>query len=538
MKEILILDCTLRDGGYVNNNNFGYDNISKIISALNKSKIDIIECGYIKDDKKKYSKDVTEYKSYEIFKEDQKENLNKNKKYTLMLLGEKYNIYNLPKSKSKNNIIRMTFHKKSINKALEYANIIHEKGYKLFIQPTVTKDYADDEIINFIKEVNAIKPYCVGIVDTFGEMTKKDVLRLCDIYDKYLNRDILVGFHAHNNLQLAFSNAITFINKMIDKRSVIIDTSIYGMGRGAGNLPTELLVSYLNDNYDKKYNIDPLLRIADEVICKIKDEYNWGYSLEYYLSAVNSIHPSYVINFMNRKTLNTQDISKLLNLISYDKKKEYNEKYADELYNMYNNNHVDDKKAYAKLKKIISGKKVLLIGPGLSIKKYKSKIEELLSDKEIVSISVNNKLMFKTDYIFISNKKRYENLKRNKHDKIIITSNIKKKSHDEIVFDYKKSLSKEIEISDNSFLVILNIVSNITDSVLLAGFDGFSVGKDKNYYDSNIQFILDKNYAMELNEFIKKNLKEYMKKMKIETITPSMYIRRKNENNSNNTRKI
>ena len=85
MKEILILDCTLRDGGYVNDNNFGYENISKIIKALNNSKVDIIECGYIKDDMKNYSQDITEYTSFDSFQEEQKDSLKSTKKYQALV---------------------------------------------------------------------------------------------------------------------------------------------------------------------------------------------------------------------------------------------------------------------------------------------------------------------------------------------------------------------------------------------------------------------------------------------------------------------
>ena len=355
-------------------------------------------------------------------------------------------------------------------------------------------------------------------------MREKDIIYYTNLFDKYLDNEILIGFHAHNNLQLAFSNAIAFIKKMSGKRSIIIDTSIFGMGRGAGNLPTELLLSYLNENYDKKYNIEPLLKIVDSVLSKIKEEHNWGYSLEYYLSAIHSIHPSYVINFMNRKTLNTNDINKLLNSISYDKKTEYNSSYADELYNSFNSNRINDEKSYIKLKEIIGNKKILLIGPGPTILKYKSKIEKILNDKNYITISINNKTSYKTDYLFISNKNRYENIKMDANDKVIITSNIKNKSSNEIIFDYNKSLSRQIDISDNSLLVFLNIISNITKEVLIAGFDGYSTNKNENYYDDSIQFILDKNYALNLNNFIKKNIKEYQKKMCIKSLTPSIYI--------------
>lgn len=538
MGSIKILDCTLRDGGYVNNNNFGFKNISRIIQALNDSKVDFIEVGYIKDTKDEYSSDVTEWITFKSLEKEQKKYLNKDGNYTLMLLGEEYYIDNLPPATSSNQIIRMSFHKKSVNKALHYAKIIKDLGYKLFLQPTVTIGYSNNELVEMLKAINEINPYCVAIVDTFGEMREKDVVRLSKCFDKYLNKNIMIGFHAHNNLQLAFSNAIAFIQSLHKKRVIVIDTSIYGMGRGAGNLPTELVANYLNENYHTTYKIEPLLKVVDNVISKIKDEHNWGYSLEYYLSAIHSVHPSYIINFMRRKTLNTCDINELINLMSNDKKTEYNEEYANELYNTFNDNTIDDQESYNLLKKKVKNKTILLIGPGISIKKYQPEIESLLKDKSILSISVNNKLIFKTDYIFISNKKRYETISKEPNDKIIITSNIKNKSNNEIVFDYKKSLSKEVGVSDNSLLVLLNIISNVTDSVILAGFDGFYTDKNKNFYDSNIEFILDKNYALNLNNFIRKNIKEYMKKITIKTITPSIYMRRKNEDNSDNSSKI
>lgn len=174
MTDIKVLDCTLRDGGYVNNNTFGYKNIGRIIDAINESKIEIIECGYFKDSEDSYSKDITEYTFFKDFKEKHSSHL-KDKEYTLMLLGEEYKIENLPKANNNQDVIRMSFHKKSVDKALRYAKIIQDKGYKLFLQPTVTIGYEDDELIDLLKRVNEINPYCVAIVDTFGQMREKDV---------------------------------------------------------------------------------------------------------------------------------------------------------------------------------------------------------------------------------------------------------------------------------------------------------------------------------------------------------------------------
>lgn len=522
MGQIKILDCTLRDGGYVNSNHFGYRNIGKIINALNESGIDFIESGYIKDTKESYSEDITEWDSFSSFKKEQKTALKKDKNYTLMLLGEEYKIENLPKAKGKNDIIRMSFHKKSVNKALKYSKEIIKSGYKLFLQPTVTINYTESELKGMLEEINKLKPYCVAIVDTFGEMREKDIISLSKVFDKYLDKKIAIGFHAHNNLQLAFSNAIAFIKQLNETRDIVIDTSIYGMGRGAGNLPTELVANYLNENYNTHYQIEPLLKIVDNVIAKIKSKNNWGYSLEYYLSAINSVHPSYIINFMRRKTLNTVDINELIKLISFDKKTEYNAEYANELYNTYNDNQIDDKESYQKLKEIVKDKTILLIGPGASIKEYQKEILKVKNKKDVISISVNNRLNIETDYLFISNKKRYENMEKRESDKLMITSNIKTNSKSELIFDYQKSLSRLKRVSDNSLLVILNILSQTSKKIVLAGFDGYS--NENNYYNDELSLVFNANYIEELNHFMKESIDEYRRLMDIKTITPSKYL--------------
>ena len=523
MADIKILDCTLRDGGYVNKNNFGYQNIGRIIDALNSRGVEIIECGYFKDTEDNYSSDITEFTSFTDFYNKHKSHLI-DSDYTLMLLGEEYKIENLPKSKNDNEIIRMSFHKKSVDKAIKYARIIQDKGYKLFLQPTVTIGYSDDELIDLINKVNEVNPYCVAIVDTFGQMKAKDVIKLSEIFDKYLNKNIAIGFHAHNNLQLAFSNAVTFLNKLKDKRTLIVDTSIYGMGRGAGNLPTELVINYLNENYNKNYEIEPILKIVDEVISKIKADNDWGYSLEYYLSAVNGIHPSYIISFLERKTLNTTDINELIKMIPDDKKAEYDKNLSEEIYNEYNEKEVDDTISKKQLETLVRDKKVLLIGPGTSIIKYKDKINKALSDENTFSIAINGNDLYYTDASFYSNKKRYEE-KETKDNISILTSNIKiDKAEDELIFDYYKSLSNG-EVRDNSLLIMLNILKDMhVEEIQLVGFDGFTKYSHDNFYKDNKTNVLNDEFINRLNESTKETIKEYSKQVKIKSLTPTKYM--------------
>ena len=521
MGNIMILDCTLRDGGYINDNNFGEKNIKKLIKYLKSAKVDIIECGYLMDNIE-YDKNKTEFLSMK----QAEPLLAPDNSYTLMLLGEKYKIENLPENiGEKIDTIRMSFHKKSLQKAIEYAKKIKEKGYKLFLQPTSIMSYTEEEIKKMLKELNDLDVECIAIVDTFGQMTPEDTRRVTKIFDECLRKNIKIGIHLHNNLQTAFANAITFLDTISENRDVEIDTSLLGMGRGAGNLPTELLANYLNTRYGKKYKLEPLLEASDNIISKIKEEHDWGYSLPYYLSAINGIHPSYIILFLERKTLHSVDINNLIKMISEDKKIEFDREYAEELYRIYNEKSVDDKESRKELEKLVSGKKVVLIGPGRSIINYRDQIKDLLSKDNIFSIAVNGIDLFYTDATFYSNKKRYKEF-RKKSNLTLLTSNIKTdQEENELIFDYSNSLSRESGISDNSLLIILNILKDLNvKEIQLVGFDGFSTNMRDNFYSEERAYLLTEDYIKRLNESTARSLKGYREKIKITSLTPTKYM--------------
>lgn len=335
MSKIMLLDCTLRDGGYVNNHNFGEENIKRIIHYLNQANIDIIECGYLYDN----IEDNNDKTKYNTFKQAEK-NITKNNRYTIMLSGMKYNISNLPKKvNEKIDTIRLAFHRKDIKKAIEYAKEIIKKGYKIYFQPQVIMTYTEKELIDMIKVVNELDVESVSIVDTFGQMTPNDVKEKTLLFDKYLKKSIKIGLHLHNNLQSAFTNAVIFIDTISEDRDIVIDTSLLGMGRGAGNLPTELLANYLNSKYKKEYNMKPILEACDSIISKIKREHEWGYSLPYFLSAINGIHPSYIIYLLDKGVNNSIDINDLIKKIPDSKKEIYDIEYADRIYSIYKKNN-------------------------------------------------------------------------------------------------------------------------------------------------------------------------------------------------------
>lgn len=188
-------------------------------------------------------------------------------------------------------------------------------------QPNRSKPYSDREILELLDVVNSelADAEAFYVVDSFGEMRMGDLNRIVHLVDRNLKPEMTMGFHSHNNLQLSYSNAVTLLQFFSD-RNVIIDSSILGMGKGAGNLNTELFLEHLNLYYGKNYQIGPLLEVIDKVLNTIRAEHYWGYSIEYYLASVNHCTPSYASHFYKKHMLPVEQVAELLSLIAEEKK--------------------------------------------------------------------------------------------------------------------------------------------------------------------------------------------------------------------------
>lgn len=306
--NIKILDCTLRDGGYVNNWEFGYENIQKIISNLSFAKIDYIECGFLKDIE--YNPNVSLFNNFPL-------QFNSIKSALMLNYGD-FELKKILKLKPENIILRVAFKKDKCSEALEYCFELIKNGFKIFINPMNTISYSDCELLKLIEKVNNIKPMTLTIVDTLGQMNKIDTLSMFYLFDKNLDNSISIGYHSHNSLALSFSNVQALLEQKTD-RNVIIDSSLFGIGRGAGNLQTELLSQYLNDNYQKDYDLIPILKTIQEIINPIFSATPWGYSVPYRIAALNSCHPDYVKYLIDRG-VEVEKIDNILKLIPDGKK--------------------------------------------------------------------------------------------------------------------------------------------------------------------------------------------------------------------------
>ena len=305
MNNVKILDCTLRDGGYINDWKFGHNNIKGIINNLVSANIDIVETGFIRN--VEYDKDTSVFTSID----DIKEYITPKKKNVLYAVMIEYHnhVENQiePYDGSSADIIRITFRRKEWEGAKEVVKELMEKGYKVCVQPVGTATYDDQSLLNLLRDVNEIKPYAFYLVDTLGMMYRHDMRKFFYLIDNNLSQDICLGFHSHNNLQMSFANAQEMI-RLNHQRTIIVDSSCYGMGRGVGNLTTELFADYINNNIEQRYSLIPLLNIVDKYLMPIFSEQRWGYDLPYFLSATAKCHPNYAAHLMKKETLGIEKI--------------------------------------------------------------------------------------------------------------------------------------------------------------------------------------------------------------------------------------
>jgi 4-hydroxy 2-oxovalerate aldolase len=335
MSNFKILDCTLRDGGHVNDFNFGEGNIKKIIKGLINSNIDLIELGFLMNGN--HNKNQTLYNTVseaEINLQD----ITTNKEFCLMIRPDWYDINQLEKCTSKVKSIRFAFYQKDLELTLHQARIARNYGYDVYLNPVNVFSYSDAELENILKSLNNFKPKAVSIVDTFGSMLPEDLIKLFKIFSNNLNKDITLGLHLHENLSISLALAIEFIELIGNSRNAIIDSSILGMGRIPGNLCSELIMNYLNIKGIGKYNLSSIYELISDPISEIKNQIPWGYMPAYAITAYLKIHRSYAEYMLEQTRLSLHEMEHILLKIESDEyKDDYNEKLIESLCNEYLN---------------------------------------------------------------------------------------------------------------------------------------------------------------------------------------------------------
>ncbi len=529
MKNIELLDCTLRDGGYVNDWEFGHDNLVILFERLVSSGVDYIEIGFM-DDRRQYDMNRSITPS-SVGMNQLYEGLDKKNAFVVGMID--YGTCDIsliqPQSETIMDGIRVIFKKQKMHEAVAYMKQIKDLGYKVFCQAVSITSYDDDELEELIELVNDLDPYAFSLVDTYGLLHKEQLMHYYNFANIHLNEDIRLGYHAHNNFQLAFANCVELIESADDSRSILIDGTLYGMGKSAGNAPVELLANYMNSHLDKHYHVNQLLEAIDVTIMDIYKKIPWGYNMKFFVSASNDCHPNYVTYLMDKKKLSMSSINHILAKLEGEKKLLYDPDYIESLYLQYQNRECDDAVDFDALKLNLAGKRILLLGPGKRIYTEKEKVYSYIVDNKPIVISINFiPEEYPVDYAFLSNSKRYvaQATKISRKDvKLIATSNVTKaEGCFDYVFSYSKLLDEEALIADNPMIMLIRLLRDMdVESIALAGFDGYEKTALPNYINANMEHTFSKELAQEINEDVRKGMDKLQLSMPVEYITTSLY---------------
>lgn len=301
--ELKVLDCTIRDGGLVNDSKFSDDVVRGVYQACLAAGVDYMEIGY------KNSPERFPAAKFGPWRHCHEEDLRRvvgdhsadktGLKLCVMAdTGGKSDWQKQigPAKDSVLDVIRVACYANEISEALEMLQHATEQGYETFLNIMAISVTAEAEIDTVLERAATSPAGTVVVVDSFGNLYQEQVDALVRRYQKALEgTGKEVGMHAHNNLQLAFANTIEAIILGCNR----VDATLMGLGRGAGNCPMENLLGFLRN---PKFQLRPILKVIQEQILPLRKQYDWGPSIPYMLTGQRNLHPRTAIAFRNGAT--------------------------------------------------------------------------------------------------------------------------------------------------------------------------------------------------------------------------------------------
>lgn len=495
-----ILDCTLRDGGYYTNWDFNDNIVHSYIDAMNKLPIDYLEIGYRNNPTKEYLGKFG-YTPISILQELR----NQSKKKLGLMLNEKStrpsDLNKLLKPiQGLADMIRIAIDPKNFDRAVILAEAVKNMGFEVGFNTMYMSKWKEyPGFLDKLNKINGIADlFCM--VDSFGGISPQEIK---DTYNQVKEKtNCPIGFHGHNNLQLGLINTLTAIDCGID----YVDATILGMGRGAGNLNMELLLTYLNKNY--KLDVD--FNVLGDVITAftpLLEKYHWGTNLPYMLSGANSIPQKEVMDWVNNRVYSFNSIVRALN-----NKKDH--KVDNAKYPLIKNNKVD---------------KVIIIGGGNKAIEHLKGIKTFVQQQQSIALvfatarhaALYKDLNIPKYYCLVGNeaKRLEQNIKEDEFNGFCILPPYPRMMGTEVpLFADKQTyelpqISFAEEYTDSCTAIAIQTAINLTDKeIYLVGYDGYpgNVLSEKEMALTNENRYLFNAYCL------------YTKKM-IKSLTPSLY---------------
>lgn len=506
--SIQLLDCTLRDGGYLVDTMFGETFVKGFTRSMTDAGLNVVEVGFLKDEPHRTGSTI--YNNAAQIRPYLPRQRREGVSYVCLSDYSRYHISNLePYDGTSIDGVRACFFKKERKDVLDFCREIKRKGYKLYVQPVDILGYSDEELLDLIADVNEIGPYAFSTVDTFGSMYPEDLPRVFRLINEHLAPGVRMGFHSHNNLQMSFALSQEFARLANGVRDITIDATLCGMGRGAGNTNTELVASYLNSHWGAHYDLDVLLDAVDNYMGSMRSRCTWGYSVPYFLAGIYSAHVHNITYLSDKPSVRAKDMRFVLEQLPPDVRKRYDYDLVDKLYASRLASTGDDSTSRNVFAKRVEGRSVLLVMPGPTSRTCADKVAAWKQAHNALTITVNQLPAEGEplpDLCFFSNPKRYDYWKHDPRfaqvDKVLTSNLCESEGEGQWVVNIAPLLRPGFKYADNAALLLLTLLDGCRPAAVgLAGLDGYDVDK-KNFTTQDMERRFEAQQAAEINQGI------------------------------------
>ncbi len=280
-----IVDCTVRDGGLVNNWDFSVEFVQDLYRSLNDAGVDYMEIGY--KNSPKLLKGADSAGPWRFLDDDFLRKVIPQKLDTklsaLVDIGRVDENDIKPREESMLDLIRVACYIQDVDKALQLVKLFHERGYETTLNIMALSNVMENQLIEAFEAIEKSVVDVVYIVDSYGSLLPNDISYLVEKFQKHVPSKRL-GAHMHNNMQMGFANTLLAAQKGVE----MLDASVYGMGRAAGNCPTELLVANLKN---PKHSLRPVLGMIEKHMIPLREKEEWGYIIPYMITGMLDEHP-------------------------------------------------------------------------------------------------------------------------------------------------------------------------------------------------------------------------------------------------------
>lgn len=541
MKLPKFLDCTLRDGGYINEWKFSWHFANALYHSVSEAGADFIEVGFFEPGKES-GLPWTNLSSADLLRLRQASPAGT--KIAVMINYGSVDLASVPnRSEYSADLIRVATPKSKSREATEFAAALSERGYQTTVNYMGISNYTNAEILELLDLMNEFKDQVdyFYVADSFGSLLPK---RTHEIFTTLrFGTDAALGFHPHNNLQLAFANCLEAIDAGVD----IIDGSVFGMGRGAGNLFTDAMLAYYEQQDPEHYRLLPILQFADLYMEEMKKSYNWGYSLPQLLSGVFHCHPNYPTNLLREKAYTADDIYRMLRYLPDDQKPRFSNASLDEIKKQHLG-HIAEKmdvRISPTMERLCGDSKqaALLVCGGRSVIDQQEEIEAFIARENPAVFSVNNpNPPIRTSGVFFGNRRRLLQYhgQVDCEGEVILGPEIHDGAEANFSFD-KVSRVNPLRVlpegesgfpmgtpTNSAFEAVLGLVQLGYQKLYICGLDGYLAGHASHYYEEHDAIELPDEFQAQ-NKVIAAELKATQQLaeqlgFELSTITPSQFI--------------